>query len=137
GFLFGIPSIAFSLEEKGWAHLDSAAQVAAQIVKRAIAHPLPGPSLLSVNIPSRPISEMTGIHVTRLGRRHPSEPVAKTLSPFGQEIFWIGPAGKVADNAPGTDFHAVANGAVSVTPLKLDLTNTDQIQATRSWLDLG
>lgn len=135
GFLFGIPSIAFSLEERGWAHLDAAAQVARKVVERAIAHPLPGPTLLNVNIPSRPASEMKDMRVTRLGRRHPSEPVARMTSPFGDDVFWIGPAGKVADNAPGTDFHAVADGAISITPLKLDLTHSEQIQATRDWLD--
>jgi len=135
GYLFGIPSIAFSLEEKGWAHLDGAARVARQVVERAIAKPLSGQTLLNVNIPSRPFEELQGMQVTRLGRRHPSEPVARTMSPFGDEIFWIGPAGKVADNAPGTDFHAVAQGAVSITPLRFDLTHSDQILSIRDWID--
>lgn len=135
GYLFGIPAIAFSLEEKGWAHLDAAAAVARRVVEHAIRNPLSSPTLLNVNIPSRPLDQMTGIHTTRLGRRHPSEPVARTVSPFGDEIYWIGPAGKVADNAPGTDFHAVANGAVSITPLRLDLTHTEQIEFIRVWAE--
>ena len=137
GYLFGIPAIAFSLEEKGWAHLDAAAQVARQIVERAIAHPLPAPTLLNVNIPSRPLADITGMRVTRLGKRHPSEPVARSLSPFGEEVYWIGPAGKVADNTPGTDFHAVAEGAVSITPLRLDLTHGEQIAPIRAWVELA
>jgi len=135
GYLFGIPSIAFSLEEKGWAHLDAAARVAREVVERAIAHPLPAPTLLNVNIPSRPYAELTGTRVTRLGKRHPSEPVARSTSPFGDEIFWIGPAGKVDDNTEGTDFHAVAQGAVSVTPLRLDLTRGEQIPMLRAWVE--
>ncbi|GAA5234369.1 5'/3'-nucleotidase SurE [Verticiella sediminum] len=137
GYLFGIPAIAFSLEQKGWAHLDSAARVARDVVERAIAHPLPAPSLLNVNIPSRPYEDMAGVQVTRLGRRHASEPVARSTSPFGDEIFWIGPAGKVADDTPGTDFHAVAQGAVSITPLRLDLTHGEQIPSLRAWMGLG
>lgn len=135
GYLFNIPSIAFSLQEKGWKHLDSAARVARDIVERVIRNPLPVPTLLNVNIPNRPYEDLKGLRITRLGKRHPSEPVARTVSPFGEEIFWIGPAGKVADNAPGTDFHAVAEGAVSITPLRLDLTHNEQIIPLREWLE--
>lgn len=135
GYLFGIPAIAFSLERRGWEHLDTAARVARDIVERAIAHPLTAPTLLNVNIPSVPQAELRGMRVTRLGRRHPSEPVARSMSPFGDELFWIGPAGKVADNAPGTDFHTVAQGEVSITPLRLDLTHGEQIGAIGSWLE--
>ncbi len=134
GYLFGIPAIAFSLEEKGWAHLDAAAKIAHDLVERAIKNPLPAATLLNVNIPSRPLDQMTGMRITRLGKRHPSEPVARMTSPFGDEIFWIGPAGKVADNTPGTDFHAVAEGAVSITPLRFDLTHSEQIDPIRSWV---
>ena len=135
GFLFGIPSIAFSLERRGWEHLDAAAAVARQVVERAIRNPLPARCLLNVNIPNRPLDNMRGLRVTRLGRRHPSEPVARSVSPFGDEIFWIGPVGQVADNAPGTDFHAVAEGAVSITPLRIDLTNHEQVPPIHAWLD--
>lgn len=72
GYLFGIPSIAFSLVEKGWAHLESAARAARRVVERQIAEPLAAPILLNVNIPNRPYEDMRGLRVTRLGKRHPS-----------------------------------------------------------------
>ncbi len=133
GFLFGIPSIAFSLEKRGWEHLEAAAAVARRVVERALADPLPASTLLNVNIPSRPLADLGEPVITRLGRRHPSEPVARSVSPFGDEIFWIGPVGQVADNAPGTDFHAISQGAVSITPLRIDLTHHEQLDALRSW----
>lgn len=135
GFLFGIPSIAFSLEKRGWEHLDAAATVARRIVQQALDHPLPPSTLLNVNIPSRPLNDLGDPEITRLGRRHPSEPVARSVSPFGDEIFWIGPVGQVADNAPGTDFHTVAKGAVSITPLRIDLTHHEQLDALRAWAE--
>jgi len=134
GYLFGIPSIAFSLEHRGWEHLDAAAAVARQVVERALERQLPERTLLNVNIPNRPLADMKGLRVTRLGRRHPSEPVARSVSPFGDEVFWIGPVGQVADNAPGTDFHAVSQGAVSITPLRFDLTHHDQLEPIHEWV---
>jgi 5'-nucleotidase len=134
GFLFGIPSIAFSLVDKGYAHLDSAAAMAAQVVRRHAERPLRGPFLLNVNIPNRPVGEIRGIAVTRLGKRHPSEPVICTSNPRGEAIYWIGPAGAAKEGGPGTDFHAVTEGYVSVTPLQIDLTHTAQLDPVRAWL---
>jgi 5'-nucleotidase len=134
GFLFGIPAIAFSLVDKGYAHLDAAAAMAAQVVRRHAEQPLPGSFLLNVNIPNRPLAEIRGITVTRLGKRHPSEPVIQTSNPRGEPIYWIGPAGAAKVGGPGTDFHAVSEGFVSVTPLQIDLTHTDQLDPVRFWL---
>ena len=135
GYLFGVPSIAFSQVEKGHAHLDAAAQVAAEIVARFIRQPLPGRVLLNVNIPNRPLQDLHGLRVTRLGKRHQSEPVIRAVNPQGEPIYWIGPAGVAKDAGPGTDFHAVENGYVSITPLQIDLTHCGQIDAVRQWLD--
>ena len=126
GFLFGIPAIAFSQVEKGWAHVDAAARIARDFVERRL-DALPKPYLLNVNIPNVPYEEIKGVKATRLGKRHESEAVIKTQDPHGREIFWIGPAGKAKDAAEGTDFHAVADGFVSVTPLQIDLTHTAQL----------
>lgn len=126
GFLFGIPSIAFSQVEKGWAHLDSAARIARDIVLKGFDM-LAKPYLLNVNIPSLPYEEIKGVSAARLGKRHESEAVIRSQDPHGREIFWIGPAGKAKDAGEGTDFHAVANGFVSVTPLQIDLTHTDHL----------
>jgi 5'-nucleotidase len=133
GYLFGIPSIAFSQVQKGWTHLDAAAAVARRVVDQFVANPLPSPVLLNVNIPNRPLTELLPPRVTRLGKRHPSEPVVKSATPYGEPVYWIGPAGKAADATPGTDFHACAEGAVSITPLRFDLTHAEQMPAVRDW----
>ena len=137
GYLFGVPSIAFSHVEKGHAHLDAAAQVAADLVARFIRGPLKGPILLNVNIPNRPHDELGGIRVTRLGKRHHSEPVIRAADPQGEPIYWIGAAGVAKDAGPGTDFHAVENGHVSITPLQIDLTHCGQIEPVEQWLGSG
>ncbi|OZI44869.1 5'/3'-nucleotidase SurE [Bordetella genomosp. 5] len=133
GYLFGIPAIAFSLVDKGWEHIESAARAARQIVERQIADPLGAPVLLNVNIPNRRFEDLHGVRVTRLGKRHPSEPVVRSTTPYGEPIYWIGPVGLALDATPGTDFHAVTEGAVSVTPLRLDLTHTGQLDEVRTW----
>jgi 5'-nucleotidase len=133
GFLFGIPAIAFSQVEKGWEYLDSAAKMARDIVQRQF-EPLHRPYLLNVNIPNLPYEEIKGIAATRLGKRHTSEGVIKTVDPHGREIFWIGPSGAAKDAGAGTDFHATAEGWVSITPLQIDLTHTTQLDALRKGL---
>jgi 5'-nucleotidase len=137
GYLFGVPSIAFSQVEKGHAHLDAAAQVAAEVVGRFLREPLPGPLLLNVNIPNRSREDLRGMRVTRLGRRHHSEPVIRATSPRGEPVYWIGAAGLAKDAGPGTDFHAVEEGFVSITPLQIDLTHGGQMQAVQQWLQRG
>jgi 5'-nucleotidase len=136
GFLLGIPSIAFSLVHKGHEHLDSAARVARDVVRRYIERPYPqdGPVLLNVNIPNVPYERLLGVVPTRLGKRHHAEQVVKATNPRGETVYWIGPAGTAKEAGPGTDFHAVAAGEVSVTPLHIDLTATSLSDATRRWL---
>jgi 5'-nucleotidase len=129
-FLFGIPAIAFSQVEKGWAELDAAAKVARDIVQRRFDN-LAKPYLLNVNIPNLPYGELNSPIVTRLGRRHVSNGVIKAQDPRGKDIFWIGPSGDARDAAAGTDFHAVAEGHVSITPLQIDLTHVAQMEALR------
>lgn len=133
GFLFGIPAIAFSQVDKGWAHIDAAARIAREIVERDF-NMLPKPYLLNVNIPNLAYEQIEGIRAARLGKRHESEAVIKTCDPHGREIFWIGPAGKAKDGGEGTDFHTVANGYVSVTPLQIDLTHSMQLDVLKKGL---
>ncbi|NYT69776.1 5'/3'-nucleotidase SurE [Pusillimonas noertemannii] len=135
GYLFGIPAIAFSLVKKGWEHLDSAARVARQVVERQIAQPLAGNTLLNVNIPAVPYEAMQGFTVTRLGKRHPSEPVVKSSTPYGDPVYWIGPVGLVSDSAADTDFGAIEQHAVSITPLRLDLTHYEQLSHLKAWAE--
>ncbi len=130
GYLFGIPAIAFSQGIKGWGELEAAAATARSVIDQVLASARPGPWLLNVNIPSRADALSLPRVVTRLGRRHASEPVIRQINPRGEPIYWIGPAGDAREAGEGTDFHAVANGQVSITPLQVDLT--DHAQAA-SW----
>ena len=130
GYLFGIPAMAFSQVRSGWAELDSAAQIARELVERRF-DALPSPYLLNVNIPNLPRAAIKGILPTRLGKRHMSEPVIRSQDPHGREIFWIGPIGAERDAGEGTDFHATANGFVSITPLQIDLTHAAQLALLR------
>ena len=135
GYLFGIPAIAFSLAEKGWAHLDSAGRVARDVIQRVLAKP-PGtsPFLLNVNIPNKPYDASQPKRLCRLGRRHASEGVIRQANPRGEPIYWIGPAGNAREAGEGTDFHAVARGEVSITPLQFDLTDHARIAVWQEWL---
>lgn len=135
GYLFGIPAMAFSLVDKGWAHIDDAAQVARDIVQRHIAQPLPAPVLINVNIPNRAYASMAPARVVRLGKRHPSQPVVKSTTPYGDTVYWIGAVGAAVDAAEGTDFHAVAAGSPALTPLRLDLTDRARLDAIAQWAD--
>jgi 5'-nucleotidase len=126
GYLFGIPAIAFSQGHHGWEHIDDAARHARDIVQRYF-DTLPQPYLLNVNIPNRLYADLTTVAATRLGRRHQAEPVIRALDPRGKEIFWIGPPGATKDAGEGTDFHAVAQGRTSITPLQIDLTHKTQL----------
>ena len=134
GYLLGLPAIAFSLERRGYKHLDVAASVARGVIERWTRRPLDGPRLLNVNIPSRDANSLKGMQVTRLGRRHHAEPVVRMRSPRGDPIWWIGPAGGAREAGPGTDFHAVDQGWVSITPLDVDLTCGRQIPDVEGWV---
>lgn len=134
GFLLGIPSIAFSLTSKTGTHFESAIGIALQVVGRLKRSPLGEPMLLNVNVPDVPPTSLGGLEVTRLGKRHKAEPVVKMQTPRGETAYWIGPAGGAADAGPGTDFYAVEQGKVSVTPLRLDLTHHAQLSKAKEWL---
>lgn len=134
GFLLGVPAIAFSLAEKGHAHLDVAASIAADLVRKLAPRLAEQPMLLNVNMPSVERESVQGVMVTRLGKRHFAEPVIKARSPRGETVYWIGPAGSAKEAGPGTDFHAVAQRWVSVTPLDIDLTGGHWMDPVGDWL---
>jgi 5'-nucleotidase len=133
GYLFGIPAIAFSQVEKGWAHIDAAARKARDLVQHLLTAHVAGtdhaPWLLNVNIPNRPYEELKPFQVCRLGRRHAAEKVIAQTSPHGETMYWIGGSGPAKDGADGTDFHATTQGHVSITPLKVDLTDHEALRA--------
>mgnify|MGYP000855367989 FL=1 len=134
GYLLGVPAIAISLASFAGRHFETAGRVAHELVARFAARPFKEPVLLNVNVPDVPYDALRGIQVTRLGRRHKAEPAVKSVSPRGEPLYWIGPAGPAADAGEGTDFHAVENGWVSVTPLQIDLTHAAQMAGVRDWL---
>jgi 5'-nucleotidase len=129
GYLFGVPAIAFSQVEKNWAHLDAAAQKARELVLQMSNHKLIGSNawLLNVNIPNLPLDRLGHLKLCRLGRRHAAESVITQTNPRGETMYWIGAAGAVKDDADGTDFHATTLGHISMTPLKVDLTDHDHL----------
>jgi 5'-nucleotidase len=134
GYLLGIPSIAVSLASHKARHFDTAARVVADLVRRIQSQPPAEPMLLNVNVPDAPYDEIGPPVVTRLGRRHKAESVVKTTNPRGQTVYWVGAAGAAQDAGEGTDFFAVANGRVSITPLQMDLTRYSQMDGVKSWL---
>jgi 5'-nucleotidase len=134
GRFLGFPTIAVSLVGRAPTHFETAGRVASELVQRLQRHSLPKEFILNVNVPDRPYADLTGMVVSRLGFRHKSEPVVKSVDPHGRTIFWIGPAGLGQDAGPGTDFHALEQGAVAITPLKVDLTRHEALPQLEEWL---
>jgi 5'-nucleotidase len=135
GRFLGLPAMAVSLVLDKEQAFRAAADVAARLIRRLFDDPLPRDTILNVNVPDRPAGSALPIEVTRLGFRHKSEPVIKARDPKGEPIYWVGPAGGGQDAGEGTDFHAIAAGRVSVTPIKVDLTDHGRIGPLREWLD--
>ncbi len=130
----GFPSLAISLVGK--THFATAAHYAALLVKGIMVHPLPADQILNVNVPDLPLDQIKGIRVTRLGNRHRAESVICTEDPRGQPIYWIGPPGSQQDAGEGTDFSAIEQGYVSITPLTIDMTAYSSLAGLGAWLDL-
>ncbi|MFB0599866.1 5'/3'-nucleotidase SurE [Aeromonas hydrophila] len=130
----GFPSLAISLVGK--THFATAAHYAAQLVKGMMVHPLPADQILNVNVPDLPLDQIKGIRVTRLGNRHRAESVICSEDPRGQPIYWIGPPGSQQDAGEGTDFAAIEQGYVSITPLTIDMTAYSSLAGLGAWLDL-
>ena len=138
GRFLGLPAVAVSLVGRNLEHYATAAEAARRIVVRLQSDPLPPDVILNVNVPDLPWEYLAGFMVTRLGHRHKSEPVIMAADPRGRPIYWIGESGPEQDAGPGTDFFAVRNGYVSVTPLQVDLTRHAAIERLQGWLkDIG
>lgn len=134
GRFLGLPAIAISLEGNAYQYYETAAKVASLLVNRLRSTHLPPYTILNVNVPDVPFDEIEGWEVTRLGKRHRSEPVIEQVDPRGHPIFWVGPAGSEADAGPGTDFYAMRQGRVSITPLQVDLTNYQSFEDLSNWV---
>ena len=135
GRFLGLSAIAVSLviEQSSGQHYATAARVAAELVMRLKRAPLQA-TILNVNVPDLPYEQLKGYQSTRLGARHRSERLVRSQDPRGRPVYWIGAAGVGQDAGPGTDFHAVANGYVSVTPLQIDLTRYPMLDDVNAWL---
>lgn len=129
----GLPAIAISLVGHLAKHYETAAIIATQLVLQLQNHRLPSQIIFNVNVPDLPFNEIKGIRVTRLGTRHGSEPTLKQIDPRGRSMYWIGPAGPEADAGPGTDFDAINQGYISITPLHLDMTYYTLFDELANW----
>ncbi|MCQ8182064.1 5'/3'-nucleotidase SurE [Methylomonas sp. SURF-1] len=136
GRFLGLPAVAISLASSDPKHFETAAQVAVNLMQKILAHPLPEDTLLNVNVPDVPLHELKGYQATRLGQRHKAEAVVRASDPRGHTIYWVGPPGSEQDAGPGTDFDAIRNGFVSITPLQLDLTRYERLAGLSEWLAL-
>lgn len=135
GRFLGLPALALSLvfDEKPM-HFQTAAEAAVRLVEQLRRDPLPADTILNVNVPDRPWDEVSGFEVTRLGYRHRAEPTIREVDPRGRPMYWIGPAGAEQDAGPGTDFHAVRRGYISVTPIHVDLTRYQALDQVAGWI---
>lgn len=131
----GLPAIAISMGSFHAKHYRTAGAMAAMLVKTLMQSPLPQDTILNVNVPDLPLNMLKGIVSTRLGSRLPPSQAAQHPNPRGQTMYWLGPAGEQNDNSVGTDFHAVSEGMVSVTPLTIDMTKHATIGLIQTWLD--
>ncbi|WOT06140.1 5'/3'-nucleotidase SurE [Shewanella youngdeokensis] len=134
GRFLGLPAIAISLAGSKLEHYNTAAHFAVKVIKGLQQQPIAQDQILNINVPDLPIEDVKGIRITRLGARHRAEGMIRTQDPSGKEIFWLGPPGDKQDASEGTDFHAVENGYVSITPLTVDLTAFEQIESMSTWL---
>lgn len=135
GRFLGLPAIAVSLcsSEQG-GYYETAAEVTKIIIKRILENPLPSDTILNINVPNCKFDELHGFEITRLGRRHCSDSIAKDVDPRGHAMYWLGPAGKEKDAGLGTDFYAIKNKKVSITPLQIDLTKHNELKNLQSWI---
>jgi 5'-nucleotidase len=134
GRFLGSPAIAISLASHEGAHFETAAHIGVKLVERLRHEPLPADTILNVNVPDLPLSEIAGIEATRLGHRHKAEPVIKAADPHGRPVYWVGGPGAEADAGEGTDFYAIRRRCVSITPLHVDLTRYTALDQVASWL---
>lgn len=131
----GLPAIAVSSVSHHPEHLDAAVQIVVDLFRHLRIHPLPANTLLNVNIPDRAYDDIRGFRTTILGTRTQPGALVEIKDPRARTMYWIGPPGDIDDNSEETDFHAVSEGYVSLTPLQFDLTHHRQLTDLRRWLE--
>lgn len=130
----GCPAIAVSLASSEPVYFDTAVSVVLELISLLPLLSVDSELLLNVNVPDIPFDKIGEYEVTRLGNRHKSEPAIKSEDPRGRSIYWVGPVGPEQDAGPGTDFHAINNNNVSITPLQVDLTKYSVIEDIAQWI---
>jgi 5'-nucleotidase len=137
GRCLGLPAVAVSLStgEHKAMHFESAARAAVELLTRLCSNPLPPDTILNINVPDLPWEQIKGWRVCRLGNRHRAEACICEVDPRGRPIWWIGPAGPAQDSGPGTDFHAVREGWIALTPIHVDLTRDQALESVASWAE--
>lgn len=136
GAFLGAPAMAISLAGNGHqlVHYATAAEIAKLLVLHMRANQLPAKTILNVNVPDVPLSDLKGFAVTRMGTRHAAEHIVPNVDPRGETIYWIGAPGPQQDAGPGTDFYAINATEVSITPLQLDLTHYAVFDRLATWV---
>jgi 5'-nucleotidase len=134
GRFLGLPAIAVSMTSYDPLHYETGVKAIAGIIDRLRSEPLQQTSILNVNVPDVPWNEIKGYRITRLGNRHKSEGVIRQTDPRGDDMYWVGPPGAAQDAGEGTDFHAVEQKFISITPLQIDLTRYDSLHYLEDWL---
>lgn len=131
----GYPSLAVSMNSHDPSHLQTAVNAVLYLLPLTHKYPDRSHMILNINVPNRPWEQIRGFKVTRLGQRHYSEPAIRSTDPRGREIFWVGAVGTIADAGEDTDFHAVEQGYISITPIHSDLTRYQALECTQQWLE--
>ncbi len=129
----GFPAIAVSLAGRPVEHYETAAIIVKNLAAKLKSDPLRSQTILNINVPNVPLDSIRGIEVTRLGTRHAAEPTIEARDPRGRSIYWIGQPGEQADAGPGTDFYAISQNTVSITPLQLDMTHYKIFEQVSDW----
>ena len=129
------PAFAFSLVSRQTTNLPTAAYFARKLVEAHDKLDLPPRTVLNVNVPNLPLEHIRGVQLTRLGHRARAAAPVKQVNPRGKEGYWISVSGDAEDGGPGTDFHAVMQGYVSITPLQLDRTFHEAFAGLDGWLE--
>ena len=130
----GLPAIAVSMDSYTPEHYETGAKAVMQLLRNLSRVSFPANTILNVNVPDVPWSTIQGFQATRLGNRHKSEGVIIQDDPRGEPMYWVGPPGSAQDAGEGTDFYAVSNNYVSITPLQIDLTRYDSLGELKNWL---
>lgn len=134
GYLYDIPSLAISMGKREPKYFETAAKVTLDLIERYKINSFEKPTLLNVNVPDLPYEKIMGTSVTRLGKRHQAEPVFQSISPNGEKLYWVGAAGEPNDGGPGTDFFAIKENHVSISPIQADLTQHKDISMLTDWI---